>query len=166
MLACGRHMVAESKTFNSRQCYIKERQWGWDIEGRTNGRKRKEAEGPPVSVPWNHLRLWLWGFFFFNLTFEMLPVVPGGGLRLRMTHWWQGMGGGGPLDLLYLQKCRIMKVSFCELPCIWFKMSWFCFMFSMCWELVSLNTSFRYLSLSPDTIKLKGSGDPWSWITS
>ena len=31
-------------------------------------------------------------FFFFNFNFEMLPVVPGGGLRLRMTHWRQGMG--------------------------------------------------------------------------
>lgn len=56
--------------------------------GEQNGRKRKEAEGPPVSVPWNHLGLWLRVFFFFlNFNFEMLPVVPGGGLRLRMTHW-------------------------------------------------------------------------------
>lgn len=94
-------------------------------------------------------------FFSFNFNFEMLPVVPGGGLRLRMTHWWQGMGGGGPLDLLYLQKCRIMKVSFCESVLHLIQDVLVLFQFSMCWELVSLNTSFRYLSLSLDTIKLK-----------
>lgn len=150
-----KYTLVESKTCNSCQCYIKERQWGWDTEGRTKWKEKKRSRGSPSLCPMESPRTLASGFFFFlNFNFEMLPVVPGGGLRLRMTHWWQH-GGVRPLALLYLQKCRVRKVSFCESVLHLIQDVLALFQFSTCWELVSLNTSFRYLSLSLGTIKVK-----------
>ena len=45
-------------------------------------KKQRVASLCPVESPRTLASVF---FFFFN--FEMLLVVPGGGLRLRMTHW-------------------------------------------------------------------------------
>lgn len=93
VLACGRHTVAESRHSTVVNVANKERQWGWDIE-----ENKMEGKEKPTKFDLCQRQVtsdFGFGFLFFsfNFNFEMLPVVPGGGLRLR-AHWWQGMGVG------------------------------------------------------------------------
>ena len=60
-----KYTLVESKTCNSCQWYIKERQWGWDTEWRTKWKEKKRSRVSPSLCPMESPQTLASGFFFF-----------------------------------------------------------------------------------------------------